>query len=182
LQHHTHQIIASAATGLAAAADMARQRGWNTHVLSDAMEGEARDLALAHAALARHVQSANQPFTAPCVILSGGEATVTVKGSGRGGRNTEFMLALALALQGLPGVYGFSAGTDGLDGSGAAAGAWITPDTLQQAARMGLKPAEFLARNDSFSFFDAMGSTVVTGPTHTNINDFRALLIQPAHR
>jgi hydroxypyruvate reductase len=114
------------------------------------------------------------------VILSGGEATVTVRGPGRGGRNTEFALALALGLDGQPGIHALSAGTDGLDGSGAAAGAWIAPDTLVRARAAGLDPAARLRDNDSFSFFHAIAATVVTGPTHTNINDFRALLIEPA--
>lgn len=175
---NTHQVIASASTGLAAAAELARQKGWSVHVLSDAMEGEARDLAMAHAAIAKHVQVASEPFAAPCVILSGGEATVTVKGAGRGGRNTEFMLALALALKDKVGIHGISVGTDGLDGNGAAAGAWVSPETLHQAHEIGLAPEGYLANNDSFSFFDAVGTTVVTGPTFTNINDFRGLVIE----
>lgn len=176
---NTHHLIASAGTGLAAAANLAHQKGWEVHVLSDAMEGEARDLALAHAAIAKHVQAAGEPFASPCVILSGGEATVTVKGSGRGGRNTEFMLALALALKGQAGIHGISVGTDGLDGNGAAAGAWMSPETWRQALAQGLTPMVCLANNDSFSFFDAVGTTVVTGPTFTNINDFRGLVIEP---
>jgi glycerate 2-kinase len=179
---NTHHVIASAATGLAAAADLARQKGWAVHVLSDAMEGQARELALAHAAIAKHVQAANAPFVAPCVILSGGEATVTVKGSGRGGRNTEFMLALALALKEKAGIHGVSVGTDGLDGKGAAAGAWVAPGTLRHALELGLSPEAHLANNDSYSFFDAIGTTVVTGPTFTNINDFRGLVIEPTPR
>ena len=144
------------------------------------MEGEARDLALAHAAMAKHVQAVGEPFVAPCVILSGGEATVTVKGAGRGGRNTEFMLALALALalKDKAGIHGISVGTDGLDGNGAAAGAWVSPETLRRAHEMGLAPEVYLANNDSFSFFDAVGTTVITGPTFTNINDFRGLVIE----
>lgn len=176
---HTHRIIASAQDGLVAAARCAREAGWTAHILSDAMEGEARDLALSHAAMARQVQRHNQPFSAPCVLLSGGEATVTVKGKGRGGRNTEFALALALALKGQEGVYALSAGSDGLDGNGAAAGAWVAPDTLSQGRATGLDAMACLQNNDSFSYFDALGATVVTGPTHTNINDFRALLVLP---
>jgi hydroxypyruvate reductase len=176
---HSHRVVASALDGLNAAAQRAREAGWAVRVLSDAMEGEARDLALAHAAIARHVQRHEQPFSAPCILLSGGEATVTVKGHGRGGRNTEFALALAIALKGQAGVYAWSAGSDGLDGNGAAAGAWVTPGTLTAARGLGLDALATLADNDSFSFFDALGSTVVTGPTHTNINDFRAVLIRP---
>jgi len=174
---NTHRIIASAQDGLEAAARAARSLGWTVHILSDAMQGEARDLALCHAAIAMHVQRRGQPFAAPCIVISGGEATVTVKGNGRGGRNTEFALAAALALQGTAGIHLLSAGTDGLDGSGAAAGAWITSDTLARGRTLGLDPQQCLHENDSFTFFDAVGSTVVTGPTFTNINDFRAMLI-----
>jgi hydroxypyruvate reductase len=176
---HAHRIVASAQDGLQAAAREARARGWAAHILSDSMEGEARDLALAHAAIARQVQRRGQPFAAPCVVLSGGEATVTVSGRGRGGRNTEFALSLALALQGQAGIHAISAGTDGLDGTGKAAGAWIAPDTLARAHAAGLDPVGSLRNNDSFSFFEAIGSTVVTGPTFTNVNDFRAMLIEP---
>jgi glycerate 2-kinase len=177
---HDHRVIACAQDGLEAAATAARQRGWSVHILSDAMQGEARDLALAHAAMALQVRRRGQPFAAPCVILSGGEATVTVKGGGRGGRNTEFALALAIALQGERGIHALSAGTDGLDGNGAAAGAWIDPDSLQRGRALGLDATQCLKDNDSFSYFDTIGSTVVTGPTFTNINDFRALLVEPA--
>ena len=182
LAGNQHSIIARAQDGLEAAASAARQRGWAVHILSDAMQGEARDLALAHAAIARQVQRSSQPFAAPCLILSGGEATVTVRGRGRGGRNTEFALALALELDGQPGIHALSAGTDGLDGNGAAAGAWIAPDTLLRARAAGWDPLACLNDNDSFSLFDAIGSTVVTGPTFTNINDFRAVMVQPLPR
>lgn len=175
---HRHRVIASAQDGLEAAARVARAQGLDAHILSDAMEGEARDLALAHAAIAGQVQARGQPFAAPCLILSGGEATVTVRGKGRGGRNTEFALALALALDGRPGIHALSAGTDGLDGSGAAAGAWVGPDTLARARALGLDARARLDDNDSYGFFEALGDTVVTGPTHTNINDLRALLVQ----
>lgn len=177
LAGHTHHVISCAQDGLEAAARLARARGWSAHILSDAMEGEARDLALAHAALARQVQRRQQPFEAPCILLSGGEATVTVRGQGRGGRNTEFALALAMALGGAEGIHAVSAGTDGLDGNGAAAGAWIGPETLRQGHAQGLSAADHLLRNDSFSYFDALGATIVTGPTFTNINDFRAVLV-----
>ena len=175
---HTHAIVACAQDGLEAAASLARARGWPVHILSDAMEGNAADLALVHAAIARQVRRHGQPFTAPCIVLSGGEATVTLKGQGRGGRNTEFALALAIALDGAPGVYALSAGTDGLDGSGAAAGACVDPGTLGRARGRGLDAAACLQDNDSFTFFDALDSTLVTGPTHTNINDVRAMLIE----
>lgn len=180
LAGHTHRVIACAQDGLEAAARAARALGWSVHILSDAMQGEARDLALAHAAIAQQIRRRGQPFAAPCLILSGGEATVTVKGNGRGGRNTEFALALALALQGQAGIHALSAGTDGLDGNGAAAGAWIAPDTLSRGRTLGLDARQSLHHNDSFSYFNAIGSTIVTGPTFTNINDFRAVLIEPA--
>ncbi len=177
-KRHQKTLIACAQDGLEAAAETARARGWQTHILSDAMQGEARDLAQAHAALALQVQRRQQPFEPPCILLSGGEATVQVKGQGRGGRNTEFALALGLALDGRPGIHALTAGTDGLDGNGAAAGAWVTPSTLAEAGLRGLEPLGHLLDNDSFSFFDALGTTLVTGPTHTNINDFRAVLVE----
>ncbi|MDE2347707.1 MAG: glycerate kinase [Gammaproteobacteria bacterium] len=177
---NSHRVIARAQDGLEAAALAARGVGLPAHILSDAMQGEARDLALAHAAIALQIKRHGQPFAAPCVILSGGEATVTVLGRGRGGRNTEFALALALALDGEAGIHALSAGTDGLDGSAAAAGAWISPDTLLRARALGVDPIARLRDNDSFGFFDAIGSTVVTGPTFTNINDFRAILVDCA--
>ncbi len=178
LQGHTHAVVACAQDGLEAAARAAQQRGWAAHVLSDQMQGEARELARAHAAIALQVQRRHQPFDAPCVLLSGGEATVTVTGHGRGGRNTEFALALALALDGQAGIHAVSAGSDGLDGSGGAAGAWIAPDTLARAGSLPRTPQAMLLDNDSFSFFEAINQLVVTGPTFTNINDFRAILVE----
>jgi hydroxypyruvate reductase len=180
LAGHSHAVIACAQDGLEAAAQAARQQGWTAHVLSDAMQGEARELAKAHAAIAWQVRQRGQPFAAPCVVLSGGEATVTVTGRGRGGRNTEFALALAIALDGCPGIHALSAGTDGLDGNGDAAGAWVAPDTLRRAASASLSAAHALRDNDSFSFFQAIDGLVITGPTFTNINDFRAVMVEPA--
>ena len=171
-------IVASAAQGLRAAQAEARQAGWQAHILSDAIEGEARDIAAMHAAIARHIARAGQPFAPPCILLSGGEATVTVRGQGKGGRNTEFALALLQALQGEPGIWGGSVGTDGLDGSSGGAGAWIAPSTWQAAQRQGLSAQDHLDRSDSGSFFERLGLLEHTGPTHTNINDFRALLIE----
>jgi len=172
-------IIARAQDGLDAAAIHAKALGWTPFILSDAMEGEARELARSHAAIAAQIRRRGQPFAAPCVILSGGEATVTVKGSGRGGRNTEFALALAMSLNGEEGVFGLSAGTDGLDGNGNAAGAWVAPDTMERARLAGRCASVDLDNNDSFTYFDAIGSTIVTGPTYTNINDFRAIAVLP---
>jgi glycerate 2-kinase len=183
LTGHEHRLIASAWTGLAAAAAQARAAGWACHILSDAMEGEARELGAAHAALALSVAQRGVPFAAPCIILSGGEATVTVRGSGRGGRNTELALALGLALEGRAGserIHALSAGTDGLDGHAGAAGAWLTPTTLGQARALGLKPRAHLDDNDSARVFEAVQALLVTGPTHTNINDFRAIVVEAA--
>ncbi|MBL0729627.1 glycerate kinase [Piscinibacter sp. HJYY11] len=180
LAGHEHALIATGRMGLNAAAALARARGYDCHVLSDAMEGESRELAKAHAAIALSSAQHEQPFRTPCVLLSGGEATVTVRGNGRGGRNTEFVLALALALKGRDAaqrVYALSAGTDGLDGRAGAAGAWMTPSTLRQISDVGLAAAMHLEANDSATVFDAVSSLVHTGPTHTNINDFRAVFV-----
>jgi hydroxypyruvate reductase len=177
LAGHTHRLVGSAWDGLQAAARVGKAAGWACHILSDAMEGEARELALAHAAIARSVADHQTPFTPPCILLSGGEATVTVNGRGRGGRNTEFALALALGLQGHPRIHALSAGTDGLDGNAGAAGAWVAPEMLEQARARGLDLRARLDDNDSAGALEALGALVHTGPTHTNINDFRALLI-----
>ena len=183
LQDNSHRIIASAWDGLAAASRVARTEGLECHILGDALEGEARELAKVHAGMTLSIAKRGVPFAAPCVLLSGGEATVTLKGDGRGGRNTEFALAFALALEQLPitaRVHAFSAGTDGLDGQAGAAGAWVAPDSLQRGRAFGLSARDFLDRNDSGTFFERLGLLVHTGPTHTNVNDFRAILVEPA--
>jgi hydroxypyruvate reductase len=185
---HAVHLIATPQMSLEAAAAAARAAGIDAHVLSDEMEGESREVGKVQAALARAVARRGQPFARPCVILSGGETTVTVrsKGSapqaagrppGRGGRATEFLLGAAIALQGEPGVWVLAADTDGIDGMEDNAGAVVTPDTLARAAHLGLKPAEHLDRHDAYSFFAALGDLVVTGPTFTNVNDFRAILV-----
>ena len=189
--HEVH-LIATPRQSLEAAATLARTAGIGVHVLSDEMEGESREVGKVHAALARHVARHGQPFALPCVILSGGETTVTVKASGRsksegppgagaapgrGGRATEFLLGCAIALQGQAGVHVLAADTDGIDGVEDNAGAIVTPDTLARAKAAGLKPADFLDRNDAYNFFAPLGDLVVAGPTFTNVNDFRALLI-----
>lgn len=175
---HEVRLIATPQQSLEAAADLARRHGLAAHILSDEIEGESRDVGKVHAALARAVARRGQPFARPCVILSGGETTVTVRRpGGRGGRASEFLLGCAIALQGQPGVWGLSADTDGIDGIEHNAGALITPDTLARAAALGLKPAEFLDRNDAFSIFAALDDLLVSGPTFTNVNDFRALLV-----
>jgi hydroxypyruvate reductase len=171
-------IIARPQDALEAAAAVARQAGFAPIILGDSIEGEARDVALVHAGIARQVRRHGQPASAPAVLLSGGETTVTVRSKGgRGGRATEFLLGCALALQGEPGVHVLAADTDGIDGIEDNAGAIVTPDTLARAAAAGMKAAEYLDRNDAYSFFQALGDLVVPGPTFTNVNDFRALLV-----
>jgi hydroxypyruvate reductase len=152
-------------------------------VLSDEIEGESSEVGRMHAALARAVAKGHSPFKAPCVLLSGGETTVTVRPlpegwqRGKGGRAGEFCLGLALGLQGQAGVWGLAADTDGIDGMESNAGARVTPDTLGRAQALGLKAADHLVRNDAHGFFNALGDLVITGPTYTNVNDFRALLV-----
>jgi glycerate 2-kinase len=170
-------IIASAQIALEAAASAARAAGVTPHILSDEIEGEARDIALMHAAMGRSVSLRGQPFSRPCVILSGGETTVTVRGQGRGGRNTEFLLSLAVALNGQEGIHAIACDTDGIDGSEDNAGALLAPDSLQRAGAHGLRARAMLDNNDGYSFFEALGDLVVCGPTLTNVNDFRAVLI-----
>ncbi|WP_119155103.1 glycerate kinase type-2 family protein [Caldimonas tepidiphila] len=181
---HELHLIATPQQSLEAAAARARELGLEAHILSDEIEGESREVGRVHAALARAVARRAQPFARPCVILSGGETTVTVNtcrdpalAPGRGGRAGEFLLGCAIALKGEPGVWALAADTDGIDGSEDNAGALAAPDTLARAAALGLKPAEFLDRNDAYGFFAALGDLLVTGPTFTNVNDFRALLV-----
>jgi hydroxypyruvate reductase len=173
----TH-LIATPQQSLEAAAALAREYGITAHILSDEIEGESREVGKVHAALARAVARRGAPFAKPCVILSGGETTVTVKSKGgRGGRASEFLLGCAIALQGEAGVHVLAADTDGIDGVEDNAGAVVAPDTLARAAASGLKAADYLDRNDAYSFFAALGDLVAPGPTFTNVNDFRALLI-----
>jgi hydroxypyruvate reductase len=175
--HEVH-MIATPQQSLEAAAALARAAGIDAHILSDQIEGESREVGKVHAALARAVARRGTPFAAPCVILSGGETTVTVRSKGgRGGRAGEFLLGCAIALQGAPGVHVLAADTDGIDGIEDNAGAIVTPDTLARAAAAGMKAGEYLDRNDAYSFFAALGDLVVPGPTFTNVNDFRALLV-----
>ncbi|ODV11071.1 MAG: hydroxypyruvate reductase [Rubrivivax sp. SCN 70-15] len=175
---HEIHLIATPQQSLEAAAAAARAAGVEAHVLSDEIEGESREVGKVHAALARAVARRGAPFARPCVILSGGETTVTLKSkAGRGGRATEFLLGCAIALQGQPGVHVLAADTDGIDGVEDNAGAIVAPDTLARAAALGLKATEVLDRNDAYGYFAALGDLVVTGPTFTNVNDFRALLI-----
>ena len=178
LAGHAVHMIATPQQSLEAAAALARSVGINAHILSDEIEGESREVGKVHAALARAVARRGAPFSKPCVILSGGETTVTVKSKGgRGGRATEFLLGCAIALQGEPGVHVLAADTDGIDGVEDNAGAIVTPSTLVRAAVLGLKAPDFLDRNDAYNFFKPLGDLVVPGPTFTNVNDFRALLV-----
>ncbi|MDO9313419.1 MAG: glycerate kinase [Burkholderiaceae bacterium] len=175
---HAVHLIATPQQSLEAAAAAARSAGIDAHILSDEIEGESREVGKVHAALARAVARRGAPFARPCVILSGGETTVTVRSKGgRGGRATEFLLGCAIALQGEPGVHVLAADTDGIDGVEDNAGAVVTPDTLTRANAQGLKAQEFLDRNDAYNFFAPLGDLIVPGPTFTNVNDFRALLI-----
>jgi glycerate 2-kinase len=175
---HSVRMMATPQMSLEAAARVARAAGVQAHVLSDEIEGESRVVGAVHAALARAVARRGQPFAKPCVILSGGETTVTVKQKGgRGGRATEFLLGCALALQGEPGVHVLAADTDGIDGIEDNAGAIVTPDTLARAAAQGVSARARLDANDCYNFFAPLGDLVITGPTFTNVNDFRALLI-----
>jgi glycerate 2-kinase len=173
----TQRIIGSPRMALEAAAQCARAQGLATQILGDDLQGEARELGRAHAELARQVLTRGQPLPRPCVLLSGGETTVTVRHPGRGGRNTEFLLGAMLALDGLPGVYALAADTDGIDGTEENAGAQLAPDSLARARALGLDPRGSLEGNDAYTVFAALEDLVVSGPTRTNVNDFRALLI-----
>jgi hydroxypyruvate reductase len=173
------RLIATPSMAFAAAAERAEKEGLSTVLLGDELEGEACALARAHAARALEYRRDPTAQTKPRVLLSGGEATVTLTGQGRGGPNAEYLLALALALDGAAGIHAIACDTDGIDGSEDNAGAVIAPDTLARARARGLDAAEHLARNDSYGFFSALGDLVVTGPTLTNVNDFRAILIEP---
>ena len=171
--------IASAALSLEAAADLARSRGIEAAILSDSIEGKARDVAQVHAAMAREIAQHNRPFAKPVVLLSGGETTVTLRGKGgRGGRNAEFLLALAIAIDGVEGVTALAADTDGIDGSEDNAGAFADGSTATRLRQAGVDPLAALADNDAWGAFNAIGDLLVTGPTGTNVNDFRAILIR----
>ncbi|WP_092426616.1 glycerate kinase type-2 family protein [Devosia crocina] len=170
--------IASAALSLQAAAEHARASGIAAAILSDAIEGEARDVALVHAAMAREVQLRDQPFARPVVLLSGGETTVTLRGKGRGGRNGEFLLSLAIALDGAEGITALAGDTDGIDGSEDNAGAFVDGSSARRMREAGIDPQAALANNDAYGAFEAIGDLFVTGPTGTNVNDFRAILVR----
>ena len=172
------RIVAAPQASLEAAAAVAEKAGVKPVILSDSIEGEAADVAKVMAAIARQVAVHGQPAPVPCVLISGGETTVTVRGKGRGGRNVEFLLSLAIALDGLRNVFAIAGDTDGVDGAEEVAGAIVTPDTLNRARALGADAKAALADNDGHGFFERLGDQVVTGPTLTNVNDFRAVLIE----
>lgn len=180
LAGHQLHLIATPQMALEAAAAVARAAGVAVHIFGDALEGEAREVGKTLAAIALQVAARGQPFSAPCLLLSGGETTVTLKAQdnpGQGGRNVEFLLSLAIALDGNSRIHALAGDTDGVDGQQEIAGAYAAPDTLARAWQLGIKPQDSLARNDGHGFFSALGDSIVTGPTLTNVNDFRAILI-----
>lgn len=172
----TH-LIATPQLALLAAAEVAKKAGVNPVLLGDSIEGESKDVAKVMAGIALSVRAHGQPVEAPCVLLSGGETTVTIRGDGRGGRNVEFLLSVAVSLNGADNVYGIAGDTDGVDGQEEIAGAICTPDTIRRAWEKKIHPRDSLDNNDGHSFFEALGDSVMTGPTLTNVNDFRAILI-----
>ncbi|WP_319411217.1 glycerate kinase [uncultured Cohaesibacter sp.] len=177
LSKASHHIVAAPQMALEAAASLARAEGLEAHILGDSLEGEARDVGTVMAGMVRQIASREQPFAKPCLLLSGGETTVTLKGKGRGGRNVEFLLSLAIGLDGLQGVHALAGDTDGVDGVEEIAGAIATPSTIRRAFNRGMNPRKELANNNGHGFFEALGDSVITGPTMTNVNDFRAILI-----
>lgn len=177
LDHCQTILVARPQLSLEAAAEMVRQTGITPVILGEAIEGEAREVGKVHAAMAQQIARHGQPVTVPAVLLSGGETTVTMMGSGRGGRNGEFALSLAVALDGAEGIHAIACDTDGIDGSEDNAGAMVTPDTLTRAAAAGLNARDRLANNDAYGFFEPLGDLVESGPTLTNVNDFRAILV-----
>ena len=171
------ELIATPQMALEAAAEVARAAGVTPYILGDSLEGEAREVGKVMAGIAQQAARRGQPFAAPCVLLSGGETTVTVRGKGRGGRNVEFLLSLGITLDGEANVHALAGDTDGVDGQEEIAGACLAPDTLQRAWAQGMRPRDSLDNNDGHGFFQALGDSVITGPTLTNVNDFRAILI-----
>jgi hydroxypyruvate reductase len=182
LERNEVRFIATPQMALEAAAALGRKADVPVHILGDSIEGEARDVGKVIAGIALQVARHGQPFKPPCIVLSGGETTVTVRGRGRGGRNVEFLLSLTVALDGQPGIYALAGDTDGVDGLEEIAGAYMAPDSLERAWALGIKPKESLADNDGHGLFQALGDSVVTGPTMTNVNDFRAVFIDTQGR
>jgi glycerate 2-kinase len=177
LQNVETKLIASPQKSLEAAAVIARKSGITPLILGDSLEGEAREVGIVMAGIALQVRRFGQPLASPCVIISGGETTVTVQGTGAGGRNVEFLLSLALKLNGADNITAIAADTDGVDGAREVAGAFITPDTLARARALGIDPAKSLSNNDGHGFFASLGDQIITGPTLTNVNDFRAIFV-----
>ena len=171
------RLVASPQKSLLAAAAVARAAGYRPMILGDSLEGEAKDLGIVHAGIAMQVARFGQPVRAPCAILSGGETTVTLRGNGVGGRNVEFLLSLAVKLQGQEKIYAMAADTDGVDGGAEVAGAFIGPDTLGRARALGVNPSDELANNNGHGFFAKLGDQLISGPTFTNVNDLRIILI-----
>lgn len=177
LKNASFRMIATPQKSLEAAARVAERFGIRSYILGSSLEAEAKELGKMMAGMALQVARHRQPFMPPCIILSGGETTVTVKGKGRGGRNVEFLLSLALGLQGHPGIFAMAADTDGVDGTEEIAGAFVLPNTLQRAFGLGFMPSETLENNDAHTLFSKLGDNIITGPTRTNVNDFRAILV-----
>lgn len=178
LSGNQFHMIATPQKSLDAAAQFAKSRNITPVILGDSIEGEAREVAIVMAGIARQVAKFDQPAAAPCVLLSGGETTVTVKGGGRGGRNAEFLLALLNELKDHPRIYAIACDTDGIDGSEDNAGAYFNPESHRRALEAGLDAAACLSSNDGYGFFETLGDLIFTGPTRTNVNDFRAILIE----
>ncbi len=178
----TVRTIATPQMALEAAARVAREAGYGAYILSDALEGEAREVGKVLAGVALQIAGRGQPVQAPCVLLSGGETTVTVRGKGSGGRNVECLLSMGIALGAHPRIHALAGDTDGVDGQAEIAGAHIGPDTLARAHALGMKPDGYLGNNDGHGFFGRLGDSVITGPTLTNVNDFRAILIEAPQR
>jgi len=175
--HADNKVIATAHHCLQVAADFFRAAAITPVVLGDTVTGEASEVAKVYAALAREIRAHNQPFKPPVALISGGECTVTVRGNGRGGRCAEFLTSLAVELEGLPNIYALAADTDGIDGTEDNAGALLLPDSASRAAKLGLSAKTLLANNDGYSYFQALNDLLVTGPTRTNVNDYRVILV-----
>jgi hydroxypyruvate reductase len=174
------RLIVAPQIALEAAAAVARAAGYAPHILGDSIEGEAREVGKVLGGIALQVAQRGQPWQAPCVLLSGGETTVTVRGRGRGGRNVEFLLSLGIAVNGHSRIHALAGDTDGVDGMGDIAGAVLAPDSMARAQAAGLHPRDHLDDNDGHGFFEAIGDSVITGPTFTNVNDFRSIVIEAA--
>jgi hydroxypyruvate reductase len=178
LAHAENRVIATAHASLAAAAACVQARGITPVILGDSVTGESREVAKVFAAIARELRAHAHPFKPPVAVISGGETTVTLRGKGRGGRCSEFLLALAVEMEGLADTWALACDTDGIDGSEDNAGAILTPDALARARALGLEAKGLLADNDGYGFFSALGDLVVTGPTRTNVNDYRVILVR----